>query len=159
MRIILENAEQKALEKTNPDLDENGDVILPEVAGHEIKHLEGEKNTTQNPTMRFLVVLIDDNKDFLNFIAEYFESIYTFTTYDNIIKAANDLEDLRADLVLCKQNMEGMTGSELCNQLKKNVNTQNTKFVLITDNVIMPTDIKVQDITLLLMTILPNHLI
>jgi len=148
MRIILENAEQKALEKTNPDLDENGDVRLPEVAEHEIKHLEGEKNATQNPTMRFLVVLIDDNKDFLHFIAEYFDSIYTFTTYDDIIKAANDLEDLRADLVLCKQNMKGMTGSELCNQLKKNVNTQNTKFVLITDTIIMPTDIKVQDITL-----------
>ena len=148
MRTILENAEQNALEKTNPDLDENGNVRLPEVAEHEMKHHESEKKVVQNPTMRFLVVLIDDNKDFLNFIAEYFDNIYTFTTYDEITKAAEDLEDLRADLVLCKQNMNGMTGSELCNQLKQNVNTQNTKFVLITDNIMTPMDIKVHGITL-----------
>ena len=41
-----------------------------------------------------------------------------------------------------------MTGSELCNQLKMNTITQKTKFVLMTDGVLTPQDMRKQNITL-----------
>ena len=44
--------------------------------------------------------------------------------------------------------MPGMSGSDLCNQLKMNVVTQNTKFVLMTDGVLAPQDMRKQNITL-----------
>jgi ligand-binding sensor domain-containing protein/AraC-like DNA-binding protein/DNA-binding response OmpR family regulator len=148
MRTMLENAEEKALAKANLDVDEEGNIKLPEAAHRELDHLTIEKKKEEIPTMRYLVVLIDDNKEFLNFMSEQLDRIYTFASYDNIIKATNDLEDLQADLVLCKQNMPEMTGSELCNKLKQNVNTERTKFVLITDCVMSPLDIKKLGITL-----------
>lgn len=148
MRTMLENAEEKAVAKANPDVDNEGNIKLPDAAQKELDHLTEEKEKVQAPTMRYLVVLIDDNKDFLSFMSEQLDSIYTFACYDNIINAADDLEDLRADLVLCKQNMSEMTGSELCNKLKQNVNTERTKFVLITDSIMTPLDIKKHGITL-----------
>ena len=41
-----------------------------------------------------------------------------------------------------------MTGSDLCNQLKMNNVTQKTKFVLMTDGVLTPQDMRKQNITL-----------
>lgn len=148
MRTMLDNAEEKAIAKVNPDIDDEGNVRLPDAADQKIYHLTQEKEKAQAPTMRYLVVLIDDNNEFLNFMGEQLDSIYTFTCYNDILKAADDLEDMRADLVLCKQNMQGMTGSELCNKLKQDVHTERTKFVLVTDSLMTPLDIKKFGITL-----------
>ena len=53
-----------------------------------------------------------------------------------------------ADLVVCKQDMPGMNGSELCNQLKTEYTTAKTKFILMTDGVLTPQDMKSMNITL-----------
>ena len=44
--------------------------------------------------------------------------------------------------------MEGMTGSELCNQLKMNPTSQKVKFILLTDKPLTPIDMRNQNITL-----------
>jgi AraC-like DNA-binding protein len=44
--------------------------------------------------------------------------------------------------------MEGMTGSDLCNQLKTSPTTQRVKFVLMTDGTLTPQDMRSQNITL-----------
>lgn len=44
--------------------------------------------------------------------------------------------------------MFGMTGSDLCNQLKTNYATQNMKFILMTDTVLTPQDMRSKNITL-----------
>jgi len=55
---------------------------------------------------------------------------------------------MKCDLVVCKQEMFGMTGSDLCNQLKTNYITQNMKFILMTDTVLTPQDMRSKNITL-----------
>jgi AraC-like DNA-binding protein len=55
---------------------------------------------------------------------------------------------MMADLVICKQIMIGMTGSDLCNKLKTNPRTERTKFILMTEGVLSAQDIKNQNITL-----------
>jgi AraC-like DNA-binding protein len=44
--------------------------------------------------------------------------------------------------------MPGMTGSELCNELKMNVATEKVKFVLMTEGTLTPQDMKSMNITL-----------
>jgi len=44
--------------------------------------------------------------------------------------------------------MQGMAGSELCNQLKTSLATQKVKFVLMTEGVLTPQDMQKQNITL-----------
>jgi AraC-like DNA-binding protein len=55
---------------------------------------------------------------------------------------------MKADLVICKQDMKHMTGSELCNQLKSNPRTQQIKFVLMTDTVLTQEMMSDMNITL-----------
>ena len=55
---------------------------------------------------------------------------------------------MQCDLVVCKQDMPGLTGSDLCNQLKMNPRTQKIKFVLMTEGVLTPQDMRSQNITL-----------
>ena len=100
------------------------------------------------PTMKFSVFMVDDNEDFIKFAMARLKYVYNFHAYNDIIKAATDIEELHPDLVICKQNMEGMTGSELCNQLKMNPASQKVKFVLLTDKALTPIDMRNQNITL-----------
>jgi YesN/AraC family two-component response regulator len=92
--------------------------------------------------------MIDDNIDFLKFVTARLKYVYAFHAYNDIEKAADDILEMRPDLVICKQDMPGMTGSELCNQIKTNAITQKTKFVLMTDGVLTPQDMRRQNITL-----------
>ena len=92
--------------------------------------------------------MIDDNKEFLKFAAARLKYVYDFHIYDDIQKAADDLEQMKCDAVLCKQDMPGMTGSDFCNQLKTSYQTQEMKFILMTDGVLTPQDMRSKNITL-----------
>ncbi len=150
MQISLDNPKEKAKKRAYDKLEMNdeGQINLPNSVAQDELTYEIKPQKKELPTMRFLVILIDDNEEFLRFMSARLGEFYTFQTYIDISKAANDLEDLRADLVICKQDMEGMTGSELCNKLKTNSRTQSTKFILMTDTVLAPADIKKMNITL-----------
>ena len=77
-----------------------------------------------------------------------FKYIYNFFAYTSTERAAADLEEMQCDIVVCKQDMPGITGSDLCNQIKMNPKTQRVKFVLMTEGVLTPQDMKSQNITL-----------
>ena len=151
MQTNLENPEEKAKNAVHDRLELNGrgEIELPEIADHTLT-----SETTQSraaldaPTMKFTVVMIDDNEDFLKFATTRFKYVYNFHAYNDIEKAAADLEEMRCDIVVCKQDMAGMTGSELCNLMKTNPVTQRIKFVLMTEGVLTPQDMRSQNITL-----------
>ncbi|MBP7358306.1 MAG: helix-turn-helix domain-containing protein [Prevotella sp.] len=149
MQILLESPKKKAKNRAfdKLEMDKNGQVTLPSETQNELTY-EIKPQKKELPTMRFLVIMIDDNEEFLRFTAARLSDFYTFQTYSNIETAASDLDDLKADLVICKQDMQEMTGSELCNKLKMSSKTQSTKFILMTDTVLSPADIKKKNITL-----------
>ena len=151
MQTNLEHPEEKAKTVVHDRLELNGkgEIELPEIASEELTtELSRSRAALDAPTMKFSVVMIDDNEDFLKFTTARLKYVYAFHAYNDIEKAADDLMEMRPDLVICKQEMPGMTGSELCNQLKMNNLTQKTKFVLMTDGVLTPQDMRKQNITL-----------
>jgi AraC-like DNA-binding protein/DNA-binding response OmpR family regulator len=93
------------------------------------------------------VFFIDDNEEFLKYVNANLYNVYDFHVYNSTHKAAKDLESIGVDLVICKHDMPGITGSELCNQLKTNPNTQKIKFVLMTEGVLTPQDMHSKNIT------------
>ncbi|MBQ8655671.1 MAG: helix-turn-helix domain-containing protein [Prevotella sp.] len=149
MQSTLENPEAKAVATVNErlGLNDKGMVNLPEVADEELTS-EFKMQNADAATKKFVVVFIDDNEDFLGFIKTHMQDIYDLRLYSDIKTAANDLKVMMADLVICKQIMIGMTGSDLCNMMKTNPRTERTKFILMTDGVLSPQDIKNQNITL-----------
>ena len=151
MQTNLEHPEEKAKTVVHDRLELNGkgEIELPEIASEELTtELSRSRAALDAPTLKFSVVMIDDNEDFLKFTTARLKYVYAFHAYNDIEKAADDLMEMRPDLVICKQEMPGMTGSELCNQLKMNNLTQKTKFVLMTDGVLTPQDMRKQNITL-----------
>ena len=151
MQTNLEHPEEKAKTVVHDRLELNGkgELELPEIASETLTtEITRSRAALDAPTMKFSVVMIDDNEDFLKFATARLKYVYAFHAYNDIEKAADDLMEMRPDLVICKQEMPGMTGSELCNQLKMNIITQKTKFVLMTEGMLTPQDMRKQNITL-----------
>ena len=149
MQSTLEHPEKKAESsaKDKLELNDRGEVSL--VSTH-TKELTANIKPIKfdNQAKKFSVVFIDSNRDFLYFMNAHLCDIYDFHTYNNIKDALPDIEMLNADLVVCKQDMDVMTGSELCNQFKMDPRRSKTKFVLLTDGVLTQQDMIDQNITL-----------
>mgnify|MGYP002622936385 CR=1 FL=1 len=151
MQSILENPEAKAesTAKDRLELNDKGEINVPALAA-----TSTELTSTIQPlrldkkTQKFIVVFIDSNQEFNNFMNAHLREVYDFHVYDDIRPAMQDIEAMRADLVICKQEMKHLTGSELCNKLKSNPMTQKIKFVLMTDMVLTPEMMSDMNITL-----------
>ena len=150
MQSTLENPEKKAesTAKDRMELNDRGEVAI--ISSSSSKELTAEIRPLKfdSQAKKFSVVFIDSNHEFLNFINAHLREVYDFHTYDNIKDALPDIEMLNADLVVCKQDMDYMTGSELCNQFKQDPRRSKTKFVLLTDGVLTQQDMADQNITL-----------
>ena len=150
MQSTLENPERKAesTAKDRMELNDHGEVAM--ISNSSLKELTADIKPLKFDTQakKFSVVFIDSNHDFLKFINAHLHEVYDFHVYDNIKAAIPDIEMLDADLVICKQNMDYMTGSELCNQFKMDPRRSKTKFVLLTDGVLTQQDMADQNITL-----------
>ncbi len=151
MQTSLEHPEERAKNAVHDRLELNGrgEIELPEIVGESLtSEATMSRAALDAPTMKFTVVMIDDNDDFLKFATSRFKYVYNFFAYNSTEKAAADLEEMQCDIVVCKQDMPGLTGSDLCNQLKINPRTQKIKFVLMTEGVLTPQDMRSQNITL-----------
>jgi AraC-like DNA-binding protein/DNA-binding response OmpR family regulator len=151
MQTELEHPEEKAKISVHDRLELNakGEIALPDVPSETLTSEHTRSRAAMDmPTMKFSVFMVDDNEDFIKFAMARLKYVYNFHAYNDIIKAATDIEELHPDLVICKQNMDGMTGSELCNQLKTSPVSQKVKFILLTDKALTPNDMRDQNITL-----------
>ena len=150
MQSTLENPEKKA-ESTAKDLlelNDHGEIELATTTEMSIM-ADIKPLRIEGLTYKAIVVFIDDNREFLHFMKAYLCEIYDIHIYDTIKSAQPDIETLKADLVVCKQNMGNeITGSELCNQFKSHHRMSKTKFILMTDNVLTQQDMEEQNITL-----------
>jgi AraC-like DNA-binding protein/DNA-binding NarL/FixJ family response regulator len=151
MQTHLENPEERAKNAVHDRLELNGrgEISLSDIIGETLTSDPTiSRAALDAPTMKYTVMMIDDNEEFLKFATSRFKYIYNFFAYSSTEKAAADLEEMQCDIVVCKQDMPGITGSDLCNQIKMNPKTQRVKFVLMTEGVLTPQDMKSQNITL-----------
>jgi AraC-like DNA-binding protein/DNA-binding response OmpR family regulator len=151
MQTNLEHPEEKAKNTVHDRMELNGkgEIELPELTSSTLtSDTQTPRMSVDAPTMKVSMVMVDDNEDFLKFAAARLRYIYNFHAYNDIEKAAADVEEMHPDIVVCKQEMKPMTGSDLCNQMKMNIATQNIKFVLMTERVLTPNDMRNQNITL-----------
>ena len=149
MQSTLDNPEKKASAsaKDRLELNDKGQVARAYNVSSELA-IDVKPLKVDSAAKKFAVVLIDDNRDFLNFMDAHLHDVYNFHTYQTIKEALPDIETLNADLVICKQEMTPMTGSELCSQFKTDNHRGKTKFVLMTDGVLSQQDMIDKNITL-----------
>ena len=149
MQAALEHPEETAKQRVQKhfELDSNGQMMLPDTVNDELTYEIGNQHE-EAPMSEFQVFFIDNNDDFSKFISSRLRRIYRFRAYQDIRKAAADIETLMPDLVICKQDMPGMTGSELCNKIKMHHTLCKIKFVLMTDNKFNASEALNQNITM-----------
>ena len=149
MQASLEHPEEKAEQTVHKQymLSSKGEM---QMSGDIDEELTSEIRPMQNdsPTAKFRVVFIDDNTEFVKFITSRLKYVYEFHPYDNIRKAAIDIETMLPDLVICKQDMPDFSGSELCNNIKMHPKLNRIKFVLMTDSRMTAKDMLDQNITM-----------
>jgi len=150
MQTSLENPEEKAKQSVGSryEMDNRGELNLPTVDSTELSTDVVMRRRTDSPTGNIVVFFIDDNEEFLKFAKSRLYNVYDLHVYNSTRKAAEDLLSANVDLVVCKQEMAGMTGSELCNQLKMRPMTEKVKFVLMTDTTLTQQEMKNMNITL-----------
>ena len=150
MQMALENPEEKAKQSVHNrfELNSKGEMQLLEDTSGALTSEIRARRATDSPTGKFIVLFIDDNKEFLKFVNERLINVYDFHIYNNIHNAAEDLQTIKADLIICKEDMPGMRGSQLCNQLKMDSARSKMKFVLMTEGALTAKDMKDLDITM-----------
>jgi len=148
MQSALEHPEDKARKSVNRSFEMNsrGVIDLPELINDELT--SEIRARSDAPTAKFRIVFIDNNMEFLKFVSARLKYVYDFHPYNEIRKAASDIEAMIPDLVVVKQDMEEMTGSELCNNIKTHSKLNKIKVVLMTDKKLSPTEMASQNITL-----------
>ena len=149
MQMSLENPETKA--KTTADskmlLNEKGEVSLVSSVD-DVLTTDIRLKNTDLITRNYIIVFVDDNDDFLKFISTHLRNVYDMHMYNNVEAALRDLEILNADIIVCKQNMPDITGSEMCNRIKMNPRTEKCKFIIMTDGVLTSAEMQDMGISL-----------
>lgn len=94
-----------------------------------------EQHDPSNPAgkeQRYTILLVDDNKDFLSFMSEYLSDEYATFTACNGAEALKALEENDIHIVVSDIMMPVMNGTELCRQIKTNVQWSHIPVILLT---------------------------
>ena len=101
-----------------------------------------EKSDTLNETLinkntlKTKVLIVDDNQDFLNFMAKMLqEKGYSILVASNGQEAITKIQNEKADLVITDIMMPYKDGHELCIELKSDMNTSHIPIIIITASV------------------------
>jgi AraC-like DNA-binding protein/DNA-binding response OmpR family regulator len=149
MQSALEHPEESTKKKVDSNylLEGKGELELPNLLEDELASAI-KPHYAELPTSKFRVIFIDNNEDFVRFITSKLMHIYDFHPYADAQKAADDIESMQPDLVVCKHNMPNLTGSELCDHIKMHPKLSRIKFVLMTDTKLSSKDMMQENITM-----------
>ncbi len=89
-------------------------------------------DTPENDGQRSRLLLVDDNKEILDYLQDYFKESYDITTAFDGKMALDILEKEQFDLVVSDVMMPELDGLHFCKRLKQNINTSHIPVVLLT---------------------------
>ena len=149
MQMYLENPESKAIAVANDrlQLNDKGEVNLLASTSDELTATIASPRRTGLVTQQYTIIFVDTNNEFLEFMKQKLGDIYNVYIYNSTLKALADLEVLHPNIVVAKQKMPDMTGSELCNKIKSEPTYHDINFVLMTDGVLSAAEMAERNIT------------
>lgn len=102
------------------------------------------------------VYVVDRDKDMLEFVADCLKGAFIIRTFTSTEECWNTLADSRPSVLMCAENMPGMSGSELCEKIKNERTYERIPFILTTDGVMTQAEITMKKITLLADDYIPS---
>jgi signal transduction histidine kinase/DNA-binding response OmpR family regulator len=96
--------------------------------GDELFEIEENQNVPVNPVLLF----VDDNTDFCDFMADSLSDEYTVIVANNGQEAIDLLDRNDINVVVSDVMMPVMSGTELCNRIKTNIHWSHIPVILLT---------------------------
>ena len=93
---------------------------------------ENASSSVQRGNKKPLVLVVDDSRDFVDFMKDTLNLYFTVRTASNGREALEVLAQCKPDLILCDLMMPVMDGKELCRRVKSDKQTAGIPFVLLT---------------------------
>ncbi|WP_008581768.1 response regulator transcription factor [Niabella soli] len=84
------------------------------------------------PNEKFTLLLVDDNEEILDFLADELSEKYTVITAANAAAALGLLETHTVHLIISDIMMPGMDGLEFCDRVKSDFNLSHVPIILLT---------------------------
>ncbi|MGQ7947312.1 two-component regulator propeller domain-containing protein [Flavobacterium sp. WC2509] len=78
------------------------------------------------------LLIVDDNKEILDYLQDYFSKIYEVTTANDGRMALDLLEIQPFDMIISDVMMPELDGLHFCKKVKQNINTSHIPFMLLT---------------------------
>lgn len=102
------------------------------------------------------VFIVEKDADMLEFVEDCLKNTFkirTFLTAEEFLEA---LDGERPSVIMCAEELTGMNGSALCENIKNNRSFERIPFVLTTDGILTQTEIYQKHITLLADDYIPS---
>jgi ligand-binding sensor domain-containing protein/DNA-binding response OmpR family regulator/nitrogen-specific signal transduction histidine kinase len=110
-------------------------LIVPEqnLEG-EVRQKEPEKKDEKKwiSPAKSLMMIVDDNEDMIDFLAENFIDEFHLMTAKDGIEALDELKNVNPDIIISDLMMPNMNGIELCSSIRSNMVTSHIPFILLT---------------------------
>ncbi|WP_245723770.1 hybrid sensor histidine kinase/response regulator transcription factor [Pedobacter steynii] len=106
------------------------EVLRAEVDAYSDENTELATEITEGEKSKLL--LVDDNKEILDYLADYFKEIYEVTVAFDGMMALHMLETQTFDVILSDVMMPELNGLHFCKRVKQNINTSHIPLVLLT---------------------------
>ena len=90
-----------------------------------------EENDSESEGMTETILLVDDNKEMVDYLKGNFKSKYITLTAGNGEEALAILKEQKVDIVLSDVMMPGIDGIKLCELIKKNMQTCHIPVILL----------------------------
>lgn len=138
IHLPVKRSEEKRESETAPITDNisSSPVILSEERVPEILHPDEVirkkgKASAGNEDKRPMILVVDDNDDFLTFMYDSFSKPYRVKIATNGCEAWEMIPELMPDLIISDVMMPEMDGKELCRLVKSKKQTDHIPFILL----------------------------
>ncbi len=121
-------AEQKILAKNKNFIHELNEQSITDSQFIEEIIISQKNVNAQNST----ILIIEDNEELLQLLANIFNPIYKVTTASDGVEGMEKAASLQPDIILSDIMMPRMSGVEMCSKLKSNFDTSHIPIVLLT---------------------------
>lgn len=112
--------------------------------------------TEETKVVRRVVYVVESDADMLEFVADCLKSTFQIRTFTTAESCKEGIIDKRPDIIMCAENLNGMSGSQFCQNLKSERAYERLPFILTTEGILSQAEFAAKNITLLADDYIPS---
>jgi signal transduction histidine kinase/AraC-like DNA-binding protein/CheY-like chemotaxis protein len=120
---------QQSINKKQTDIEERAKIYVTDL---EVPAIKKQEEETFGAPKEQSILIIEDNKDLLNYLSEKLGETYEIFTADNGASGLNETFERVPDLIISDVVLPGMSGKNITVNLKTDIRTSHIPIILLT---------------------------